>query len=153
MTLEDETGFVHVGVWGRVFEEHVVLLKTLSFLGVTGTVQKRDGIVHVMAESSWDAQALPSESPSGFRPVAAIYAKEAILFVRSLLQTSTTPSASGSTRAKPRMVPTMLNQRRPESQMITPSLAAGISSGTKEDTPARHRSMERLEVTQIMRCV
>jgi hypothetical protein len=32
MTLEDETGFVHVGVRGRVFEEHVVLIRTWSFL-------------------------------------------------------------------------------------------------------------------------
>ena len=56
MTLEDETGFVNVVVWSRVFEEHVVLVKTSSFLGVTGTIQKRDGIVHVIAESFWDPQ-------------------------------------------------------------------------------------------------
>jgi error-prone DNA polymerase len=54
MTLEDETGFVNVVVWSQVFEEHVVLVKISSFLGVTGTIQKRDGIVHVIAESFWD---------------------------------------------------------------------------------------------------
>jgi error-prone DNA polymerase len=54
MTLEDETGFVNVVVWSRVFEEQVVLVKTSSFLGVTGTIQKGDGVVHVIAESFWN---------------------------------------------------------------------------------------------------
>jgi error-prone DNA polymerase len=65
MTLEDETGFVNVVVWSRVFKEHVVLVKTSSFLGVTGRVQKRDGVVHVIAESFWDPQAI-----LGARPVS-----------------------------------------------------------------------------------
>ena len=64
MTLEDETGFVNVVAWSRVFEEHVVLVKTSSFLGVTGTIQKRDGIVHVIAESFWDPQALFKARPA-----------------------------------------------------------------------------------------
>jgi len=51
MTLEDETAFVNVVVWSRVFEENVVLVKTSSFLGFTGRVQNRDGIVHVIAET------------------------------------------------------------------------------------------------------
>jgi error-prone DNA polymerase len=53
LTLEDETGFVNVVVWSRVFEEHAVLLKTASFLGVTGKLQKQDGVVHVVAETFW----------------------------------------------------------------------------------------------------
>jgi error-prone DNA polymerase len=64
MTLEDETGFVNVVVWGRVFEENVVLVKTSSFVGVTGTIQKRDGIVHVIAESFWDPQVLLKARPA-----------------------------------------------------------------------------------------
>jgi len=64
MTLEDETGFVNVVVWSRVFEEHFVLVKTSSFLGVTGTIQKRDGVVHVIAESFWDPQTLLGAKPA-----------------------------------------------------------------------------------------
>ena len=52
MTLEDETGFVNVVVWSQVFEEHTVLVKTASFLGVTGKLQVQDGVVHLIAESS-----------------------------------------------------------------------------------------------------
>jgi DNA polymerase III alpha subunit len=47
MILEDETGFVNVAIWSRVFEEHVVSVKISSLLGVTGTIQKRDGIAHI----------------------------------------------------------------------------------------------------------
>jgi len=55
---------VNVVVWSQVFEEHVVLVKTASFLGVTGTIQKRDGIVHVIAESFWDPQAILRARPA-----------------------------------------------------------------------------------------
>jgi error-prone DNA polymerase len=64
MTLEAETGVVNVAAWSRVFEEHVVLVKTSSFLGVTGRVQKRDGVVHVIAESFWDPQSLLGAKPA-----------------------------------------------------------------------------------------
>ena len=53
MTLEDETGFVNLVLWERVFQEHWVLAKTLSFLGVTGTLQARDGVVHLLARRLW----------------------------------------------------------------------------------------------------
>ncbi len=53
MTLEDETGFVNVVVWSRVFEAHAVLVKTTSFLGVTGKLQVQDGVTHLIAESFW----------------------------------------------------------------------------------------------------
>jgi error-prone DNA polymerase len=53
MTLEDETGFVNVVVWSKVFDEHAVLLKTTSFLGVTGKLQVQDGVVHVIADTFW----------------------------------------------------------------------------------------------------
>jgi error-prone DNA polymerase len=66
--LRTETGFVHVVVWSRVFEEHVVIVKTSSFLGVTDMIQKWDGIVHVIAESFWDPRALlGARSASGSR--------------------------------------------------------------------------------------
>jgi error-prone DNA polymerase len=53
MTLEDETGFVNVVVWNRVFEEHAVLIKTANFLGVTGRLQVQEGVTHLVAESFW----------------------------------------------------------------------------------------------------
>jgi error-prone DNA polymerase len=53
MTLEDETGFVNVVVWSRVFERHAALIKTTSFLGVTGKLQVQDGVTHLIAETFW----------------------------------------------------------------------------------------------------
>ena len=53
MTLEDETGFVNLVVWERVFERYRVLAKTCTLLGVTGTVQAADGVTHLVAEELW----------------------------------------------------------------------------------------------------
>jgi error-prone DNA polymerase len=53
MTLEDETGFVNVVVWSRVFERNAVLIKTADFLGVTGRLEAREGVAHVIAERFW----------------------------------------------------------------------------------------------------
>ncbi len=53
LTLEDETGFVNVVAWSDVYERHRVLVKTSSFLGVTGRIQAEDGVVHLVAESFW----------------------------------------------------------------------------------------------------
>jgi error-prone DNA polymerase len=57
LTLEDETGFVNVVIWQRVFQLHALLIKTSNFLGVNGKLQKEDGVVHVVAESVWDPHA------------------------------------------------------------------------------------------------
>ncbi len=53
MTLEDETGFVNLVLWKRVFESHAVLARTQAFLGVTGKLQKQDGVVHIVADTLW----------------------------------------------------------------------------------------------------
>lgn len=53
MTLEDETGFVNLVVWARVFEQHEVLAKTATFLGVTGRIQSEQGVVHLVADTLW----------------------------------------------------------------------------------------------------
>ena len=53
MTLEDETGFVNVVLWTRVFDQFPVLAKTASVLGVTGTIQSEEGVVHLVAERLW----------------------------------------------------------------------------------------------------
>ena len=52
-TLEDETGFVNVVVWKRVFDQHAALAKTAALLGVTGEIQKADGVIHLIAKSLW----------------------------------------------------------------------------------------------------
>lgn len=52
-TLEDETGFVNVVVWRKVFDRHATIAKTATLLGVTGEIQKADGVVHLIAKSLW----------------------------------------------------------------------------------------------------
>jgi error-prone DNA polymerase len=54
MTLEDETGFVNVVVWESVFQRYSLLAKAVSFLGITGTLQVEDGVVHLVAEKLWE---------------------------------------------------------------------------------------------------
>ncbi len=55
-TLEDETGFVNVIVWARVFERYATVAKTASVLGVSGRIQRsREGVVHVIADTLWEA--------------------------------------------------------------------------------------------------
>ncbi len=56
MTLEDETGFVNVVLWKTVFECYKVLAKTASFLGVTGVIQSRQDVVHIVAKKLWEPQ-------------------------------------------------------------------------------------------------
>jgi error-prone DNA polymerase len=53
MTLEDETGFVNLIIWKKRYEEMRPVLLTASFLGVRGTVQKSNGVVHLIVESVW----------------------------------------------------------------------------------------------------
>jgi len=48
--LEDETGFVNVIVWSKVFDEHFVLARSASFLAVEGQVQNARGVVHLVAK-------------------------------------------------------------------------------------------------------
>ena len=49
-TLEDETGFVNVIVWHKVFEEHFVVARSTSFLAVEGQIQNARGVVHLVAQ-------------------------------------------------------------------------------------------------------
>ena len=53
MTLEDETGFVNVVLWQNVFEKYQVIAKTISFLGVSGVIQAREGVTHLIADQLW----------------------------------------------------------------------------------------------------
>jgi len=66
MTLEDETGFVNVILWERVFERYAILAKTANLLGITGPLQVEQGVVHVVAERLWapHVQLQPEHIPS-----------------------------------------------------------------------------------------
>ncbi len=56
MTLEDESGFVNLVVWSKIFDRNAVLLKTTHVLGVSGTLQKQDGVAHIIAAKFWQPQ-------------------------------------------------------------------------------------------------
>ena len=60
MTLEDETGFVNLVVWERVFQSFRKLLLMSSFLGITGRLQSRDGVVNVVVDRCWNPPRLSS---------------------------------------------------------------------------------------------
>ena len=60
MTLEDETGFVNVILWERVIGRHPVLARTAALLGVSGRVESREGVVHIVADRLWRPP-LPAE--------------------------------------------------------------------------------------------
>ena len=66
MTLEDEAGFVNLVVWNTVFQRYRSLILTTSFLGVSGRIQARYDVVHIVAERFWKAE-LPVE-PNADRP-------------------------------------------------------------------------------------
>ena len=53
MTLEDETGFLNLIIWQKVFREFQVIAKTQSFLGVTGKLQVAQDNVHLVVEKLW----------------------------------------------------------------------------------------------------
>ncbi len=53
MTLEDETGFVNLVIWPSVFQEHTIFVKTAPFLGVTGKLQARHGVTHLVVDRLW----------------------------------------------------------------------------------------------------
>jgi error-prone DNA polymerase len=67
LTLEDETGFVNVVVWQRVFAEHAILIKSAAVLGVSGRVQREDGVVHLVAERLWEPFVRAAAPPTQIR--------------------------------------------------------------------------------------
>jgi error-prone DNA polymerase len=56
MTLEDETGFVNLVVWPTIFEQYARLAKSASLLGVSGRLQKQQGVVHIVVQTMWRPQ-------------------------------------------------------------------------------------------------
>jgi hypothetical protein len=39
---------VNIVLWPNVFKRHATLAKTVTFLGVTGTLQAEQGVVHLV---------------------------------------------------------------------------------------------------------
>lgn len=54
MTLEDETGFLNVVVWSTLYEQHRSAVRGAYLLGVSGTLQISEGVVHVVARGLVD---------------------------------------------------------------------------------------------------
>ncbi len=52
-TLEDETGFVNLVVWQRVFQKYSLIARTAVLMGVAGKVQAEHGVVHLVADRLW----------------------------------------------------------------------------------------------------
>jgi len=70
MTLEDETGFVNLVVWPKIFEQNARLAKSASLLGVTGRLQKQQGVVHIVVQKMWKPELntrLPAVPSRDFR--------------------------------------------------------------------------------------
>jgi error-prone DNA polymerase len=67
MTLEDETGFVNVVLWSRVFETFHVMAKTAGFLGISGKIQAQDKVVHLVAHELWTPQVEIAPEPTRSR--------------------------------------------------------------------------------------
>ena len=68
MTLEDETGFVNLVVWAKVFERFRSTILSASFLGVSGTIQSQHNVVHIIAARFWTMELSaepPAESAAG----------------------------------------------------------------------------------------
>lgn len=66
LTLEDETGFVNVVVWPRLYARRMSLVKTAPFLGVDGTVQVEGDVVNLIARNLWipDVSIMDAHGPS-----------------------------------------------------------------------------------------
>ena len=58
ITLEDETGNTNVIVWNTVVQRQRRVLLHAQLLGVAGSVQKQDGVVHLVARRLFDHSAL-----------------------------------------------------------------------------------------------
>ena len=58
ITLEDETGSVNVIVWRKLYERHRRAVMSARLLRVTGTLQRADGVTHIIAQKIEDISEL-----------------------------------------------------------------------------------------------
>jgi error-prone DNA polymerase len=53
LTLEDETGFVNVVIWKDVWKRYGLTVKTNPVIGLTGQLEARQGVSHLIVEHAW----------------------------------------------------------------------------------------------------
>ena len=58
VTLEDETGFINLVIWEKIAEKQRHVLLNATVLGVSGYIQKQDGVLHVIAHRLYDRSGL-----------------------------------------------------------------------------------------------
>lgn len=63
ITLEDESGFVNLVIRRQTFEEHRNLILSSSFLGVSGRVERGDGLLHLIVESCFPPELSVAPAP------------------------------------------------------------------------------------------
>ena len=63
VTIEDETGYLNLVVWGRVAERQRKILLGSTLLGVSGRVQREGEVVNVVAKRLSDHSELLGELP------------------------------------------------------------------------------------------
>jgi error-prone DNA polymerase len=56
-TLEDETGIANIIIWPKTFERYRRVVLTARLLGVRGTLQREQGVIHVVAKELFDMSA------------------------------------------------------------------------------------------------
>ncbi|MBC7541882.1 MAG: hypothetical protein H7338_04050 [Candidatus Sericytochromatia bacterium] len=67
MTREDETGFVNLVVWQQVIDQYRIIAKTEPFLGVSGKLQAKDGVMHLVAGRLWRPTGIVQPVDAGSR--------------------------------------------------------------------------------------
>ena len=63
MSLEDETGIASVILWPQIFESQQQAAIEASLLIVSGTLQNRENVVHVVARTLHDRSGWLAELP------------------------------------------------------------------------------------------
>jgi error-prone DNA polymerase len=56
-TLEDETGIANIITWPKTFERYRRTVLAARLLGVRGTLQREQGVIHVVARELFDMSA------------------------------------------------------------------------------------------------
>lgn len=67
MTLEDETGFVNLVIFPRVFQRLRPVLLTAAFLAVEGALQVTGDVVHLVVRNAWEPRGMGGSSPGASR--------------------------------------------------------------------------------------
>ena len=61
VTLEDETGFINVVVWQKIYKIYRRAIISARLLRITGKLQKHSGTIHIIAEKIEDISWLLSK--------------------------------------------------------------------------------------------